>query len=110
MKRKSIKIILVIVAIVIYANIGYLVAYSTSLTTIKTPTAEIVYKIMDFYGVEIGKKSDGSFYFVWAVIFWPVIVIVYWMINLLFMFMDIGMRIFVWVFTGGFWKLVGFIK
>ena len=115
----SAKIILIIVAVIAYFNIGYLVAYSSSSTTIKTPAIQIVYKIIDFYGVlDLVKKDDnGNFFFIAATVLWPIMVAISWVVN--FIAMGIVFADFVfssiwdvirWIFTGGIWKSIGLIK
>lgn len=117
-KRKAIKIILIVIAVIVYFNIGYLVAYSTLSTTSGTPTTQMILKILDFYNV-IGKNEQAVniLFFVFTIAIWPLVVIAVWGVNLAVMFFDAIILIFLnildaikWIFTGGFWKLVGFIK
>ncbi len=114
----SAKIILIVIAVIVYFNIGYLVAYSTSSTTTKTPTTQIVYKIIDFYGVlDLVKQNDGNSFFVIAIALWPIMVAISWVVNFIamgivftgFIFSNIWSAIH-WTFTGEIWKLIGFIK
>lgn len=118
MKRKVIKIILIVIAVIIYFNIGYLVTYSTNSTYSQTPVTRLVSKIMDFYDVlPMADKGYHSIIFAIGVVMWPLSVIFSWVINFVFMIIDIAILIFtsifnviVWIFTGGILKLAGFIK
>ena len=112
------KVILVIITVIVYFNIGYLIAYSTLSTTSGTPTTQMVLKILDFYNV-IGKNEQAVsiLLFVFTIAVWPLVVIAVWAVNLAIMFFDAIILIFLsildaikWIFTGGFWKLCGFIK
>ena len=117
-KRKVIKIILIIVTVIIYFNIGYLVTYSTNSAYSQTPVTQLVSKIMNFYDVlPMEDKGYGSIIFAISTVMWPLSVIFSWVINFAFMIFDIVILIFTgilnaieWIFNGGFWKLIGFIK
>ena len=111
MKKKIVKIFLIIIAVIVYFNIGYLVAYSINSETPKTTTTQIVYRILNFYDVMNQAEMEvASSAFVFSVIFWPFLAIMCLVINLAFMFLDFIWGIIMWIFTGGIWKSIGLIK
>lgn len=102
--KRIIAVILIIIAFIIYVNIGYLVAYSTDKTLSRTPVTDTVWKIMNFNDFLDLKAMCGSNYdFAFAVAVWPVIVIMSWVANLA------GPAV-CWIFSGELLKFTGLIK
>ncbi|MBU2082067.1 hypothetical protein KKH14_01420 [Patescibacteria group bacterium] len=114
----SAKIILIIVAVIVYFNIGYLVTYSTVPETPKTPTTQMIWKILNFAdGMDINKQDRGTFSYIIATVLWPLVVLFIWLANLVLMsfniicfFLSSTWSAIHWTFTGGVWKLTGLIK
>lgn len=76
-RKKAAKIVLIIIAVIVYFNIGYLVAYSIDSGTTKTPTTQIVNKIIDFgNALRLNEQKNNSMkhFFVETIVFWPVVV------------------------------------
>lgn len=99
MKRMT-KIVLLIFGIILYFNIGYLMAYSFDPSAQPTIASNICYRIVDFTGL-IGKaKKVNTTFYLFLSIGWPVVLIFFWMVNL----SHLAYLILVWLFTGGFFK------
>ncbi|MFH1990675.1 MAG: hypothetical protein ABIJ19_02355 [Patescibacteria group bacterium] len=114
----SAKIILIIVAVIVYFNIGYLVAYSINSESPKTSTTQMVWKILNFAdGMDINKQVGSTSTFIVVTAIWPLVIFFVWLanlvtmsINIVWFFLSSIWSAIHWIFTGGIWKLCGFIK
>jgi hypothetical protein len=111
--KKLMWIVVGIIALIVYLNIGYLFVYSFDPRVQQTAVSNFIYKIVDFYGVagrmeprSFNSTIDAFMSYALGMIFWLVLLIFCWAVNLFVMVWDI----LAWVFAGGFWRYLGWIK
>ena len=98
------KICLWIIGLVVYLNIGYLIAYSLDSTANQTAFSNTIYGIIDFTSY-MGRPTvitarDVVTYYVVFTLLWPIIVVVSWATNFILLFWTI----LTWLVTGGLWR------
>jgi len=93
-------------ALVIYLNVGYLIAYSTDPVASPTTLSKAVYKTINFMDVfSHGQKGFNGFDYFLVTISWPGFVIMGWIVN----FALLLWKVFVWLFAGGVLRWLGLI-
>ena len=106
--KKLMWVILAVIALIIYLNIGYILAYSldSNPNVPQTAFSTAVYNIFDFYGV-MGKPSTmGDIEYILISLIWLLLLVVSWILNSAV----ILWKVFVWLFSGGIFRWLGLIK
>lgn len=108
------KVISISIGIIVYLNIGYLVAYATDPTMPRTPAAEIIWEFMNFHNVlHFSSLFGNTFIFLFTMLLWPLIVLSILTVNVIKVMIDAVMYLFSsiqWIFNGEIWRLMGLIK
>lgn len=104
MKRLAVKIALITLGVIIYLNIGYLVAYSLDAKTELTIASNAVYNILDPYHLMEVQKANNAFYF-FNIFFWPIQVALYWGVTFFYFIYST----FPWLFNGALLRNLGLI-
>lgn len=105
-------VILGIIALVVYLNIGYLVAYSFDSTVSQTAISKAVHKTIDFMNFIGMDKSYKEFdaaqalTYLCVIILWPVLVLFFFVINLVVLLWTV----LLWLVTGGVFRWLDWIK
>ncbi len=111
MKISLAKILVILLGVIVYLNIGYLIAYSFDPMTSKTAMTKAVYRMIDFYDVvgyskPFADKGDIISAYSSMSLFWPLFVIILWGANLVMVLWNV----LVWFFTGGILRWFRWIK
>ncbi len=109
MEKIKIKwVVLGIIGLIIYLNIGYLVNYSLDIATKPTVISEIIYNIIDF-GTISHKGSLTTRDYIIGSLIWPIFVVLSWFVNSIVLLYKVLVWLCIFLFTGGFWRWLGLI-